>query len=570
MGLGDAVIGDETIGTDQVDPWVGLRYWVYVDNALMGDVKMDSLQIEEDESGNIRASCTVLNPQVPIAAGNRLEIVNEDTVEFGGVIRTLEVEPDLSGAVQAVHIEAEGWDFILRRRFISKRYTNARAGDILVDALSVSQVSTDQITAGLIDRGPNIILADAVNQRMSEFVRDVASAGGGFAFVDANRRLTFRSTSLPYSSLALTADRAETLLYTDDLDNYRNRQIVKVTGLDGTTTVTETRDDLAEQAERAADEGGSGIYEMYEEVRHTTSSVVGDLSIMGQTVGYLALRTYGRNVKRLRLRMRAPAVRVREIVQVDVPSLGLLGPFSTISRRITDLAGELLYEIELIEGGVSQDALETLLKIVGAARTTVSIDASLFPNAQSYTVPGTYPFVVPEGVKVLQMTCIGGSAGGGGGARSQSNSGGPLIVTHADGGRGGDSSLAFTILANVSAGQTFDITVGAKGLAGVSVNCGPTFSFCEAIGTDGTSGTVSKIERLSVVYCQSDPGLLGTGAYANTSRVKLNGVDGANGGGIGDSVTVSGGMSGGMRGTGNIPSFAQPTNGKDGLVEIRW
>lgn len=570
MALGEVAVGEHPIGTDQVDAWEGLRFWVYIDAVLNGQVQVNTMSIEEDEAGNSRASCTVLNPIAPIEAGQRLEIVYEDAVLFGGVIRTVDVEPDKSGNVTPYKIEAEGWDFILRRRYITKRYQNARAGDILLDAMAVSNVSSDQITAGLIDRGPNIILADAVNQRMFEFVRDVGSAGGGFALVDANRRLTFRSTSLPYSNVKITDDRAETLRYSEDLDNYRNRQIVKVTGLDGTTTVVETRDDLTEQIQRAADEGGSGIYEFYEEVRHTTSSVVADLAVMGQTVGYLALRTYGRNVRRIMVRMRAPAVQVREIVQVNLPSLGLLGPFTVVSRRIYDLAGELLYEVELIEGGFSQDALESLLKIVGAARTTVSIDASLFPNAQSYSVPGSYSFVVPAGVTILQFTCVGGSGGGGGGARAQSNAGGPLIVTHADGGHGGDSSRAFTILAGVVPGHTYDVTVGAKGVRGVTVNCGPTTGFCQANGTSGTSGTLSKVERSAVVYCQSDPGLLGTGATANTNRVKTYGVDGANGLGVGDSVTESGGVLGGVRGTGNVPSFAQPTDGQDGFVEIRW
>ncbi len=563
MGLGDAAIGEETLGTDQVDAWSGLRYWAYVDHALLDAVLMDSMVIEEDESGNSRASCRIVNPDVEITAGHRLEIVYEDSVVFGGVIRTLDIEPNPSGTLQTYLLDAEGWDFILRRRFISKRYTNSRAGDILRDALSVSGVTADEIVLGPNDRGPNIILADAVNQRMAEFVRDVASAGGGFAFVDPNRRLTFQSTSLPYSSVPVTAERAETLSYTEDLDNYRNRQIVKVTGLDGTTTVTETRDDLVEQVMRAGNEGGSGIYEMYEEVEHTTSSVVGDLSIMGQTVGYLALRTYGRNVKRLKLRMRALAPRVREIVQVDLPLLGLLGPFSVVSRRISDLAGELLYEVELIEGGFSQDALESLLKIVGAARTTVSIDASLFPNSQVFSTAGNHVFVIPAGVFTVQLTAVGGSGGGGGGVKHTDSLFG---IRYANGGTGGASGKAVSIV-TVTPAESLDIVVGAAGTQGANATAtSPSYP----TATGGSTGGNSQAKRGVTVLAQGDGSAGGGGASIDNSPPVLinHGANGADAGGLGDAISVGGGQPGGVRGTGN--PYVQPLAGQVGFVEVRW
>lgn len=564
MSLGEYAIAEETIASDLVEAWQGLRYWVYVGGSLAGEVEMNSFSIEEDETGAQRARCTILNSSILLVAGKTLEIIYEDSVLFGGVIRTLDLQADPSGAVEAVEVEAEGWDLILRRRYITKQYQNVTAGQILLDGIVVSGADADNIVPGFVDQGPNIILADAVNQRMSEFVRDVSSAGGGFGFVDANRRFQFRSTSLRYSSLVLTKDVAEVLAYSEDLDNYRNRQIVKVTGQNGSTTVTETRDDFLEQAERADSEGGSGIYTVYEEVKHPLSSVVGDLSIMGQTVGFLALRTYSRNTKRVRLRMRAPGVQVREIVQVNMPSLGLLGPFSVEAKTTSELAGELLFDVQLIEGGFSQSALESLLKIVGAARTTVSIDASLFPNVQTFSVAGTTSFVVPAGVFIAQLTGVGGSGGGGGGVVHHDPVG--FGDRAANGGNGGNSGKAVTIIA-VTPGESLDVIVGNFGAAGANdTKTYPAFP----TGTNGSPGGNSQVKRGVAVLVQGDGSLGGGGSSIDNSPPSFlnQGANGPDAGGIGDAISVGGGKLGGNKGTGS--PYVQPFPGLVGFVEIRW
>lgn len=554
--IGVIAIAEELVSLSVAAP--GLDYWVIIGGDIEGEVKMDSLNIEETGDGITRARATVVNPDTEIAEGKTFQVIWRGEVVFGGIVRTLTINSDQSEAAIVYQIEADGWDSILARHTVTATYANKTTGFILRDAIGTSDCDLDGVVPDVIDDGPNMIQVKADHVRMVDFVRDVGSAGGGLAFIDAYKRIQFRPTSKDYADYVITNADCEKIVHMGDIDNYRNRQIVKVTGLDGVTTVTETRDNLGEQAARALDEGGSGIYEDYEEVKHPTSSVVGDLSILGQTVGYLELRTYASSARRVTVTMREPAPKLGQLTTLNLPGFTISGTFFVMRKTWRDVGGQFLFDLEFWESSFQQRALESLLRIVGAAKSSVSISSEVFPNVQLFSVVGATTWTVPVGVTSAQFTVEGGSGGGGGGRWGWSSISGAFWV--GNGGKGGNSGKAVTIVA-VVAGQVYDLVIGAGGTKGANGAAPDIHGLGMTDGTNGGAGALSSAKLAALVIAQGNGGGGGVG-----KTVSGGGTAGAAGSGVGDAVSVGGGTVGGAGGTQTV----QPKVGLAGLVEVRW
>jgi hypothetical protein len=548
VARGETANAEVSVLGDEVLPWQGLDYWILIGGLREGQSRLDMLRLEESGDGKARARMLVINPTVPIVEGKTFEIIWRGEIVFAGIIRTLTIDSDRAERVFKYNIEADGWDLLLARHTITKTYTNVMAGQILRDAILSSGLSLDGVTSGLVDDGVQILLAEADHVRVADFIRDIGVAGGGVAFINPYKQIVFRPRSVDVSEVRITNARAEMIQQMSDLDNYRNRQIVKVTGTGG-ATVTETRDDLVQQALRIADEGGSGIYEDYQEIKHPTSNVAGELSIMGQTVGFVQLRTYAKNARRVTVTMREPAPRIGQLTVLELPGFELSGTFIAMRKTWRDKAGKFLFDVEFWESSFQQFALESLLRIVGAGKAAVSISANLFPNVQLFSTPGTFTWPVPAGVTTAQFTDYGGGGAGGSGTCT---TGGPIY----GGGPGGPGGKAVTIRA-VTPGQVFDLVVGAKGAIG-------------GIPSAGGPGGNSSVKLSGVTVCQGDGGL--GGGAASSSAPCVTGATGASGGGSGDAVVVGGGSAGGG-GSGNFVGdggFGSGFNGVAGLIEVRW
>jgi hypothetical protein len=199
---------------------------------------------------------------------------------------------------------------------------------------------------------------------------------------------------------------------------------------------------------------------------------------------------------------------------------------------LTNEDGALVQVLNLWSSSVQQAALESLLKIVRAARASVVIPGTLFQNSvtftstQSWNVPGSGPVEI-------QMDAFGGGGGGSSGLGSFSTvHAGP----GAPGGKGGKASTFKTY----TAGTTLQITIG-------STSTGGTFlGFCPSTGHGtGTDGGLAKVDLAGVVLVQGDGGIKGgvVGACAIAT--------GASGGGVGDFVTTGGAENAGAAGTEN-------------------
>ena len=139
------------------------------------------------------------------------------------------------------------------------------------------------------------------------------------------------------------------------------------------------------------------------------------------------------------------------------------------------------------------------------------------PGQVQWTTPGTYSWVVPEGVYSISALCVGA----GGGARRYDSS-----VGGAGGGGGG---LRYAKKIPVTPGETLTITVGA--------------------GVVGANGGVTTISRGSTILLQATGGVAGwnfagAGGDGSTLDSNIGGGNGGSGGAKGASQVEGGGGGG--------------------------
>ena len=196
------------------------------------------------------------------------------------------------------------------------------------------------------------------------------------------------------------------------------------------------------------------------------------------------------------------------------------------------------FELKLqLHGQVSNPYSFSIKKNYKASTTTkVKIPAY---TKQSWTIPGTYVWTVPQGITKLKTT-VAGAGGGGGGSYRHSDAG-------ATGGTGGTGELITkTIIVTVD--QQVNITVGAG-------------------GSGGGNGYSARP--------QGYPGSPGGSSTITVGSTVITGRGGGGGGiGTGNSMGAAGSPSysgGGVGGTGgNYHHEYGSTSGKNGWVYIEY
>ena len=149
----------------------------------------------------------------------------------------------------------------------------------------------------------------------------------------------------------------------------------------------------------------------------------------------------------------------------------------------------------------------------------------------TFAIPGTYTWVVPEGVTSVSAVCVGGGSGG------FVNSAGSQT-----GGAGG--GLAWGNAFSVSAGSVLDIDVGEPGLA-------------SRVGLDNTdeefanlSGGESSVRLAGSYLVRAGGGTVASDSLSAAGGAVIVGSGGAGGAGVLNSNGVSGGGAGGYSGVG--------------------
>lgn len=562
--FGGQSVGSATFSSVAPNPAASLTdlyaipFRIYLNNVESnGLVQVETLSIDDTLGEQASCTLTIINPTTAPNVGDSIRVTQYSAVLFAGTVDRIKKTADLTYNILYYECQCTGWEQILYRYKIRRNFTNQPLQNIVTSLLQ-NELAGEGLTLGTVDRGTSIPLVDSNGGSAFDVLRNAAGVTGQTFYVDWDKSLQFRISSNTAAPITLNDAVLEDAQLTTDRETYRNVQIVKVTGTvpDGSNatalTTVQTRQNDNQIAARQAIEGGSGRYEMYEEITHPTSNDGAQIALLGIGYANLLLATSGTLRQTLQARVRSYGFRAGQFATVSVPTLGLSGTWLIQRVRISDQVGrDAIHELELVQSSLQQRAYESWLSIVKGGKITVQMPSAVTSNLQTYNTPGTYYWTVPAGVTLVEVTCIG--AGGGGGGASYYRSLNSTSKNGYAGGTGGKAILSVT----VTPLESLTVIVGAAGTAGINGVYTSGFGWFD--GTAGANGGYTNVNRSSTVLCQANPGTGGGDGH--------NGPAGQNGSGIGDAVSVGGGSSGGA---GGVYAVSQPVNGNDGTIEIRW
>lgn len=558
-------------------------------------IVMDSLMIQDTVGQPVTCNFTMINPNAPPIVGDTVRVFFHAQLIFAGTIdRVTKSSPDLT--TFQYQVDCLDWSQTLIRRKLRRNFINAPIQNIL-DSILDNELIGETLTIGIIDSRATLPLVDSRSGKVFDVLRDMAGATGQTFYVDFDQSIQMRSTTLSAAPLVFNESNVllEGMGSTVDRETYRNVQTVIVTGTppagkDALVT-TQRRINADQIAARAAIEGGAGIYEEIEEITHPTSNDGVEIALLGISYARLRLSTSGTPRITVRCQVRGYGFRAGQIATVDLPTFGVVGTYVVQRVSIRERDGtHLFHDIELTSSSLQQRAYESWLSVVKGAKVTVQVPSSITNNLQIFNTPGTFTWTVPAGVTTVELTCIGASSGGGGGARITGivhganlghvyQGGAAPDIIGANGGTGGRSGKAISVI-DVVAGQEITLIVGAAtsvpGLNDSMVHSQTltTGQTRTTAATDGGAASSSRAIYQGVTVAQGDSGTGGKKGVASEYYdgfsiffTTTNGVVGTDGGGIGDAVSVGGGLAGGAKGTG-IP-YVGPGS-QDGRVEVRW
>lgn len=538
------------------------------------DVEYGSLTIQRFREGRSTCTFTLLDPELEPEIGSIVDMAWHNELLFGGILN--EVRREAIPAITSLGIRvvqfvctAIGWESLLERHVVSGHYDFTPADQIIRDAVART-VSQHGVIVGAMDVGVVLSLVDAQTVRLSEFVRDVAEAAGGFVLISADRILTFRTTTQVAAPFVLTAERAESLEQHLDNEEYRNRQVVTVTGVNG-LTLTITRDDTAQIEARQALEGGSGIYEDRVRIEHPTSNDALALERLAVSYAIKKLAVSGQPRRVIRARFRVPHLKIGDLLTVTVPGYDLGGSWMVTSLTITDQDAHgsdnlwLRTTCEAAQVSAADLALEGLLQIAEEGRAAIELPVALFPNSVVFDTTGTFEWIVPGTGDVQIEVSVGGA--GGGGSAGWNTCIFNLGISGYDGGAGG-LGISFR---TYPAGTVLTVTIGVGGAAGTPIGQGIQCGSIIQPG-DGGIGADTKVDQGVTLIARGSPG---GGAVADDllgDGTSIPGHAGTPGTGTGDITKTGGGNQGGLGGRGfpMVGPVTAATAGAPGRVEIRY
>lgn len=543
---------------------------------------INSLSIDSELGRQGSATFTLVNVETVPLVGQIVRIKWYNQLIFGGMLDRYAITTNNTESFKQYACECVDFSYLLFRRKMRKTYSNVQLITIASQIIN-GELAGDGVTYGTIDPlAVNTFLdtVDIQDSNTHDVLSECSAAIGAIFFIDYQRRISLTTLEkMPPAPMTIDDTITEDAELSFDRETYRNRQTVTITGTPATQgeaplTITYTRSNAAQIAERQAVEGTGGVYNDFESITHPTSNNPTQLHQLAVSYALLRLGAQGALRRNLRIRTRATGFAAGQLATVDLPQLGLTGSGSGetwfIQKvRIREESGRfMITTLELTSSSLLRRAQELWLDIVRRGQITVIPKAPLTaPSAittASFTTPQTTGWVVPAGVTQIQMSCHGGGGGGGGGAKNTIAS-----TIRANGGKGGNGGLAVSVL-SVTPGETLTIVVGAGGGAGVSVAASPT-----AYGDNGLPGGTSSVKRGAAVLLYATGGFGGGGAIAaaapllvGLTRSNIPGANGGDGAGIGQINTYGGGSTGGTRGTGS--PFAQPTAGASGKVILEY
>lgn len=524
-----------------------------------------SLSAELGRQGS--ASFTLVNVSVLPLVGQEVRIYFYDTVLFGGSIDRITSETNNTESFKTYQIECVDYSYLLFRIKVRQRWTNVQwttiASQYIFSAGLTYGESSGSVGAGTLP------IVDSDNGNVHDILSEAAAALGRVFFVDSNKSVNFVSAALPSAPEPLTDLIVEEARIEDDRETYRNRQTIVVTGTppDQNTqpvTITYTRQNDAQIAERAAIEGGDGVYNDIESITHPTSNSPTELNKLGVAYAKIRLGIQGSIRQHVSVRTRAAGFKAGQTAELSIPQLGLTGQWTIQKSSMREEDGMFgIYTLELSRSNLLRRAQELWLEMVRRGKIiALPPTTEVLTQSETITTTGVNLWTVPAGVVQVQVSCYGAGGGGGGAAKLTSVAG-----YYANGGNGGAGGLAVSVV-SVTPGESLVLVVGIGGAPGSTATNSSLAS--PIVGTAGTNGGYTAFRRNASDLVSATGGLHGTGASISGIRsVKVvAGYNGGTGGGLGEINTYGGGSPGGAGGVG--ASASSPGAGVGGKIVLEY
>jgi len=279
-------------------------------------------------------------------AGMPVTVEDNSVTVFSGQIQnapTTKISTiDGSSTKIMVRIEAVAHYQIAYRRYANAAYASVTAGDIVTD-LHTDFLAGEGISIGYIGAGADIGEYDARGRAVGSVLDSLASSSGYKWYITHNKELYFQQDGTVVDA---DNDIDETGLFTDfrnvqkqeELELYRNRQIIKGASFDDGTRIEFVQENAAEITARAAIEGGTGIHENVESDDSVTT--LEDAETLADNL----LKKYGTVPISIEFQSFTMAWRPGTRLLVYLPSLGIATNryFLIETVNIRDLGGTLL------------------------------------------------------------------------------------------------------------------------------------------------------------------------------------------------------------------------------------
>lgn len=533
-------------------------------------IRPSSLRIDAQLGRQGEASFELVNVPVMPLIGQPIKIKYFQHLAFAGQIDHLDIITEPSEQVTIVACRCTDHSYLLVRQKIKRTFTNQTLRQIATTLVN-SELLSDGVTVGTVDVSTVIPVANAEWVSIWEFLVEVATAVGAMFYLDYDKKMHFIATTVAPSGTPLTAANIEQCRMSFDRETYRNQQTTTVTGtpaVEGQAAVTVelTRGNGEQIIDRYNIEGSGGIYNEHVAITHPSSNNAVELTRLAQATNKIGLAVSGSIRRLVSIRTRQYGYQVGQFISVTLDALGISG--SWVVQRVQSQEEQGLFlvsHLELSQSSLMRRQQELWLDVVRKGTVAVLPPSAVYTNVFTSSTPGLGSWQVPVGVTEVQISCYGGGGGGGGGAKSEWPGYGGINT--ADGARGGSGGLSITIM-NVTPGEVLTYWVGAAGVGGAGQYRLQTFE--NAVGSPGTSGIESWIERPGGRVGQGNGGHGGLGGLANARYQQvITYPPGQDGGGLhGNVITVGAAANYGAGGLGFNNSAG--ANGTNGRVVIEW
>jgi hypothetical protein len=513
------------------------------------------------------ASFTLINSDRAILIGEPVSISFGGEVLFAGSIDRVRIQTMKTDNYKAYVCECVDHASLMLRNKITANYSNITVWSLAQSAVA-NYLGGDGFTMGDSPLGVALPTVDVENISIYDMLYEAAVSVGGSLEITYDKVINFRNATPVPAPMVIDETIVESCEVVFDRERYRNYQTVEVTGTpsaQGQTVakVSYTATIGSQISKQAGIEGTNGVYRERESITHPSSNDPGKLLQLAFAYANTLLAVNGVLSHTVTVTVRKVGFRVGQTATVFLPSLGIVGQFFIRSLYMSDSGLEhVVSKLTLTVGTVRQRMQEFWLEATRKGSVTIIPPITTVTQSQTFSVQGTYTFVVPAGITTVQATCYGSGGGAGGPAQSVYFG----HVQYALGGAGGRGGKSISIM-TVTPGQVLTVTVqsgGAGGLGALTIN-----QVSDAVGTNGANGGSSRVSSGSTVYAEAYGGFGGIGARANArNRQSFSWQPSPDGGGSGMYVTTGGGSHGGGSGLANPISNSNP--GLTGSVTLEW